>query len=456
MSSPIALPVWQEGVVRMPRPRLVVDVDVDVAIVGGGYTGLWTAYYLSELNPTLSIAVVEANYVGFGGSGRNGGWCSAFLPMSPDEMAAEHGHEAMDFIQREMFATVDEVGAVAAREGIDCGFTKGGTVTNASRETHVQRLRDYVASWHAAGFGGDDVRWIEPREMTSRIAVARSLGGVVSPHCAAIDPWRLVSGLAGVLERRGVRIFEASPATSIASRRVTTEMGEVRATWVVRAIESFGSQMADTARDIVPLYSLMVATEPLSKRVWDSLGWSGRETFADGRNMVTYAQRTSDDRIAFGGRGAPYHFGSKIDAAYEINETIHRRIEETMRENFPQIADARITHRWGGPVGAPRDWHAFANVDRTSGLCAGGGYVGDGVALANLVGRTLAHLIADTKEPITRSLLVDHRSQRWEPEPLRWLGVNGLLALTEQADRMERRRGKPARRILALRDRVLG
>ena len=456
MSSPTAVPVWQEGIVRMPRPRLVGDVDVDVAIVGGGYTGLWTAYYLSELDPTLTIAVVEANHVGFGGSGRNGGWCSAFLPMSPDEMGAEHGHEAMDFIQREMFATVDEVGAVSAREGIDCGFTKGGTVTNASSETQVERLRDYVSSWHAAGFSTDDVGWIEPREMTSRIAVARSFGGVSSPHCAAIDPWRLVSGVAIVLERRGVRIFEASRATSIAPRRVTTEHGELRAKWVVRAIESFGSQMGDTARDIVPLYSLMVATEPLSKRVWDALGWSGRETFADGRNMVTYAQRTSDDRIAFGGRGAPYHFGSKIDAKFELNEVIHRRIEETMRENFPQIGDAKVTHRWGGPVGAPRDWHAFANVDRDTGMCAGGGYVGDGVALANLVGRTLAHQIVDTKEPITRSLLVDHRSRRWEPEPLRWLGVNGLLALTDRADRIERRRGKPARRLLALRDRVLG
>ncbi|MFM9112515.1 MAG: NAD(P)/FAD-dependent oxidoreductase, partial [Actinomycetota bacterium] len=401
MSSPTALPVWQEGIVRMPRPRLVSDVDVDVAIVGGGYTGLWTAYYLGELDPTLTIAVVEANHVGFGGSGRNGGWCSAFLPMSPDEMVAEHGHEAMDFVQREMFATVDEVGAVSAREGIDCGFAKGGTVTNASSETQVERLRDYVSSWHAAGFSTDDVAWIEPREMTSRIAVARSFGGVSSPHCAAIDPWRLVSGLAIVLERRGVRIFEVSRATSIAPRRVTTEHGELRAKWVVRAIESFGSQMGDTARDIVPLYSLMVATEPLSKRVWDALGWSGRETFADGRNMVTYAQRTSDDRIAFGGRGAPYHFGSKIDAKFELNEVIHRRIEETMRENFPQIGDAKVTHRWGGPVGAPRDWHAFANVDRDTGMCAGGGYVGDGVALANLVGRTLAHQIVDTKEPIT-------------------------------------------------------
>ena len=168
---------------------------------------------------------------------------------------------------------------------------------------------------------------------------------------------------------------------------MTTTAGEVRAKVVVRAIESFASQMKPTKRSVVPLYSLMVATEPLPADVWRSIGWSGRETFADGRNMVTYAQRTADGRIAFGGRGAPYHFGSRIEDRFDRHDTIHRRLEETVREIFPQVADARITHRWGGPVGAPRDWHTFATIDRATGLCAGGGYVGDGVALANLVGQ---------------------------------------------------------------------
>jgi glycine/D-amino acid oxidase-like deaminating enzyme len=172
--------------------------------------------------------------------------------------------------------------------------------------------------------------------------------------------------------------------------------------------------------------------------------------------MVTYAQRTVDGRIAFGGRGAPYHFGSQIADRFDRHEGIHRKLEETVREVFPQVADAKITHRWGGPVGAPRDWHAFANVDHSTGLCAGGGYVGDGVALANLVGRTLAHQIADTGDPLTRSLLVGHTSKKWEVEPMRWLGVNGLLALTDFADRRERRTHQPSKRVLAVRDRLLG
>lgn len=450
-----ATPLWQDGDVVELRPTLDGTHEADVAIVGGGYTGLWTAYYLTSLVPHLRIVVIESRHVGFGGSGRNGGWCSAFLPMSPDEMANEHGHEAMHFIQRAMFATVDEVGRVAREEGIDCGFVKGGTLTSASNEAHVSRLRDYVASWHEMGFSPHDVCWQSPEEVSSRIAVARTLGGTYSPHCAAIQPWHLVRGLATVLERRGVAIFEGSPATRIVSGTVATSTGVVRARYVVRAIESFASQMRPTNRSIIPLYSLMVATEPLPDDVWSALGWANRETFADGRNMVTYAQRTTDGRIAFGGRGAPYHFGSQIADRFDLHTTIHRRLEESVREIFPQVSDAKFTHHWGGPVGAPRDWHAFVTADRSTGMYAGGGYVGDGVALANLVGRTLAHLIADTGDPLTRSLLVGHVSKSWEREPLRWLGINGLLTLTEFADRRERRTKRPSSRLLEVRDRLL-
>ncbi len=448
--------LWRDGAEIVQRQQLAAKIDCDVAIVGGGYTGLWTAYYLLELAPQLKIAIVETRHVGFGGSGRNGGWCVGFLPMSPSEMAIEHGVEPMRFIQKQLFATVDEVGEVAARENIDCGFHKGGTIETASNLAHVDRIRETVSSWRSAGFGEQDMRWESADEIRSRISLLTTFGGKFSPHCAAINPWQLVTGLARVLESRGVSIYEDSPAKTIEPHLVTTTGGELRAKWVVRAIESFGSQMKPTRRSIVPLYSLMVATEPLPESVWQSLGWANRETFADGRNMVTYAQRTADGRIAFGGRGAPYHFGSRIADRYDQHETIHRRLENTVRELFPQVGDAKFTHHWGGPVGAPRDWHAYANVDHASGMCAGGGYVGDGVALSNLVGRTLAHQIAETGDSLTRSLLVNHQSKQWEPEPLRWFGVNSLLALTELADRIERRTHRPVKRLLALRDRLLG
>ena len=294
MQSARAATLWQDGIVRTPKQELRGAHSFDVAIVGGGYTGLWTAYYLQQLAPALKIAIIEANYIGFGGSGRNGGWCSAFLPMSPSEMMEQHGLEAMLFAQQEMFATVDEVGEVAQRESIQCDFHKGGTITSASNPAHVQRLRDYVADWQKLGFGPDVLKWQTADDISERISVSRTFGGVYSPHCAVINPWKLVSGLADVVERRGVEIFENSSVINISERNVTTRAGHVTARWVVKAVESFGSQLNSMKRSIAPLYSLMVATEPLSADAWKSIGWNNRETFADGRNMVTYAQRTAD------------------------------------------------------------------------------------------------------------------------------------------------------------------
>ncbi len=450
------LALWQDGAVQTKRRQLVGNLNVDVAIVGAGYTGLWTAFYLTELDPTLSIAIIDSKQVGFGASGRNGGWCSALLPWSPAELEIRHGRKAMQFIQREMFATVDEIHRVTNVESIECDFAKGGTLTSASSPAHVDRLRKEVASWHKSGFDSVDMRWLEVDEIRNIINLATTYGGAFSPHCAALHPLKLVTELARVLERRGVQIFENSQAIAIESHQVTTLEGSLTARDIVRATEAYTSQLPGHRRAVVPLYSLMVATEPLPTSVWDALGWSQRTTLADGRNMVTYAQRTADGRIAFGGRGAPYHFGSAIHDRFDDDRKIHHKLEQTVRQLFPQIGDARFTHRWGGPLAGPRDWHSYATYDPITGLATGGGYVGDGVALSNLVGRTLSHFIVGTDHPLTRSLLGNHMSKQWEREPLRWLGINGLLALTEFADQHERRTGRASGGILRFRDRLMG
>lgn len=438
------------------RPRLDAHLDVDVAIVGAGYTGLWTAYYLKRRDPGLRIAIVEAQFAGFGASGRNGGWCSALLPMSFDAMAATHGRDGATRMQRAMNATVDEVGAVAALEGIDCGFTKGGTLRLARNPAHVERLQHAVAEHRAYGFGDDDLRWLEPDEARRTIGATQVEGGIYTPHCAAIHPARLVRGLASVVEASGVTLYEGSPVVAIEPRRVVTEHGSVRAEFVVRATEGFTPTLPGQRRRLVPIYSLMIATEPLPSTFWDEVGWSRRETFSDARRLVIYGQRTADDRIAFGGRGAPYHFGSSVKPEYDRNERVHRDIRSTLVELFPQLADAAITHRWGGPVGAPRDWYCSVGVDRSSGLAWAGGYVGDGVATTNLAGRTLCDLVTATTSDLTDLAWVDHRSRSWEPEPLRWLGINAMVRLPIGADAYERKHRRPEKWRSRIIDRVLG
>ncbi len=430
---------------ELTRPALSGDCHVDVAIVGGGFTGLWTAHSLLASGSTRSILVIESDRVGFGASGRNGGWASAFLPMGLESMAARSGRDGAIAMQRAMFDAVAEIGRVCRDEGIECDFAQGGTMTAATNPAHVGRLHAELADARSWGIGEADLRWLDRNEARSMVNASGLLGSLYSPHCAAVHPAKLVRGLARAVEARGVRIVEDTAATSIEPGQVRTNRGTVRAEVIIRATEGFTPTLAGHARDLVPLYSLMVATEPLPDHVWDELGWSNRATFADGRHLIIYAQRTADGRIAFGGRGAPYHFGSKIEPAFDNDAAVHDDIAATLTRLFPAAAPYAITHRWGGPLGAARDWWCSVGFDRATGLGWAGGYVGDGVTTTNLAGRTLADLVNGHDSDLTRLPWVGHRSRKWEPEPLRWIGINLGLVLPAGADRHEERTGRPER-----------
>jgi glycine/D-amino acid oxidase-like deaminating enzyme len=429
-----------------PRLPLAGDTTADVAIVGGGYTGLWTAYYLLKAEPTLDVVIVERDIAGFGASGRNGGWCSALFAASYDNIAKHHGRSGVIAMQRAMFETVDEVGSACLTEGIDADFHKGGTLTLVTAPMQEQRVRAYIAEARAWGFGDEDYRWLDETETRARIRVEGAGPAVFTPHCARIHPAKLVRGLARVVAGLGARIYELTPAIDIEPGIVTTARGTITAGTVVRATEAYTVQLPGHRRTLVPLYSLMVATEPLAEDVWRAIGWDGYETLHDGRHLLIYAQRTADGRIAMGGRGAPYSFGSKIDDTFDRVDVVHAAIEATLKALFPQAADARITHRWGGPVGVPRDWFSSVGYDPSEGIAWAGGYVGDGVSTTNLAGRTLRDLLLERDTELTRLPWVNHRSRRWEPEPLRWAGINLGIRLMGSADRQEERTGRPTKR----------
>ncbi len=345
-----------------------------------------------------------------------------------------------------MFATVDEVGRVLAGEGIDAGFCKGGTLTLVTSPAQLARVRALLEDDRAWGFGEGDFRWVERDELEGRVRVDGALGARYTPHCARLHPARLVRGLARKVEELGASIYESTRAESIEPGRVVTDRGTVHAPVVVRATEGYTTALRGMRRSLLPLYSLMVATEPLPDDAWKAIGWDGCETLHDGRHLLVYAQRTGDGRIAIGGRGAPYHFGSRVDDANDGNPRVFEGLEEVLRALFPALRGNRITHRWGGPLGVPRDWFSSVGFDRGSGLAWASGYVGDGVSTTNVAGRTLTDLILGRDSPLVRLPWVNHRSRRWEPEPLRWLGVNLGLKAMAHADRVEERTGRPTRR----------
>lgn len=433
----------------VPRAPLDRDEQVDVAIVGAGYTGLWTAYYLRTLQPDLRVAVIEAEVAGFGASGRNGGWCLGFIAGLDHQLGDVARRAPALALQRALFDTVDEVGRVAEREGIDCHYKKGGFLRVATNGPQLDGMRAEMQFYREIGFGDDVFRWLEPEEASQRARVAAGRGAIFSPHCAAIHPARLVRGLADRVESLGASIYERSPVLRIEDRRVVTPGGSIRADTVVRAIEGYTPRLPSERRTLIPLHSQMIATEPLPEEMWKEIGLAERETFDDSRRNVTYGQRTVDGRIAFGSRGL-YYYGSGIRDRLAQDDPIYDHVRNALLSLFPILADAKITHRWGGPLAVPRNWRPAVGLDRSSGLAWAGGYVGEGVAAANLAGRTVADLILQRDTELVRLPWVGKTWPKWEPEPLRWLGVKAVRILGNSCDRVEFRSDRTPRLRKAL------
>ncbi len=426
-----------------PRPGLTRDQRVDVVIVGAGFTGLWAARYLAEADPTLEILVLEAEVAGFGASGRNGGWCSALFPASLDALAALPGSSRERALAQHdtMCAGVDEVGRESSRLGTP--FTKGGTIVLARTAAQLRRAREEAE--HAHAWGRDDLQLLDQPSSEQIVRAAGVLGATYTPHCATVHPARLVRRLAEDVESRGVTIAEQTRVTRIEPGRVTTERGTVRADVILRATEGYTPTIEGQQRNLAPVYSLVIATEPLSAVIWEQIGLAERTTFSDHRHLIIYGQRSHDDRLVFGGRGAPYHFGSSIEPEFDCNPRVFRDLRKTLVDLFPVIESARITHQWGGVLGIPRDWCASVGLDASTGLGWAGGYVGDGVGTTNLAGRTLRDLVLGRSTVLTALPWVGHQSPKWEPEPLRWLGVNAGLQAMTVADHEESLTGRPSR-----------
>ncbi|MGZ4498299.1 MAG: NAD(P)/FAD-dependent oxidoreductase [Nocardioides sp.] len=427
-----------------PRPPLPGALEADVAVVGGGFTGLWTAYYLAEADPALRIVVLEAETAGFGASGRNGGWCSALFPRSLAGLAALGGTAGARAQHAAMRATLDEVVRVTTAEGIDADLAHGGTITLARTPVQLRRARAEVAEARAWMRDDEDVRLLDATEARAVLGATDVLGATYTPDCLAIHPAKLVRGLARAVERRGVTIHEHTRVTRVEPGRAVTTRGTVRARHVVRATEGYTASLAGHRRTLAPVYSLVIATEPLPAHVWDQVGLARRETFSDHRHLIVYGQRTADDRLVFGGRGAPYHLGSRVRPAFDDDRRVFAGLHDTLTAMLPAVRGARITHAWGGALGIPRDWCASVGLDRATGLAWAGGYVGDGVSTTNLAGRTLRDLVLGRDTALTRLPWVGHRSPAWEPEPLRWAGINAGLRVMTLADAEERLTGRPS------------
>jgi glycine/D-amino acid oxidase-like deaminating enzyme len=439
-----------------PRPALDTHVRADVAIIGAGFTGLWTAYYLKRQKPELSIVILEAQTAGFGASGRNGGWLMGNL-LGEDRLLASLSPQARHEAHHLLHGIPHEVNAVVTRERIDCHLRKGGVLYCAARYPEQrERLQAQLRDLRAAGLGEDDYRWLEAEELAQQVRMSRPYGALFSPHCATIDPARLVRGLAACVEAMGVRLYERTPVTDWQPGQVSTREGSVSAEWVVPAIEGYAAESAHLKPHQLPVQSLIVATEPLPRATWDAIGLDQGQAFSEASRQVTYAQRTLDDRLVFGARGG-YRYGGELRTNFKLTQDERSLRRYLFSELFPQLSSVPISHAWGGNLGMARRFQPHMLADRRNKLALSGGYGGEGVGASNLGGRTLADLILSKDTELTRQPWVYNDRPiaslaRWEPEPFRWLGYAAVLRSFIAEDRVLADLRSPAwRRRLVIR-----
>lgn len=433
-----------------PRPALEGSVEADVAILGAGYTGLWTAYYLLSADPSLDVTIVEGDIAGYGASGRNGAWCAPGLNISLTRLTKLHGREAARRTYLAVDEAVDEIGRVAESAGMDIEWRRGGELMVARGPHDEPALRAELAQLEEAGLA-EGWELLDAQATARRIRIAGASAGLYTADAAALQPAKLARGLARVVEGMGATIHERSEVTDFRERTggssgraaLVTDTGEVRANTVVLAGEAYLTRLRPLHRALIPVWSQIVLSEPLSAADWAAIGWEDHELVASPRLTVVYLSRTLDGRILFGGRGAPYRYGSLIRDEFGRHEPTFHVLRAMATEWFPRLGQVGFSHAWGGPLGMPRDWHPTISYDPRSGLASARGYVGHGVATSNLAGRTLAELILGRRTERTELPLVGHRSRDWEPEPLRWLGVRYTQAAIGRVDRRAERSGRP-------------
>ncbi len=428
-----------------PGAALDGDRSVDVAIVGGGFTGFWTAYFLKRAEPGLRIALLEREVVGYGASGRNGGFAMTLLNRGLHDMVQAFGDSATRDAHRAAAASVDGIGAFTREHAVECHYEKNGLIAVASDPSQGPRIEAEYREAERLGLAG--FRFLDRAAVQASAHSPTYECGVREETCAILDPARLVRGQGRVAAELGVEVCEATPVDDVRAegRRVTirTPYGVVRADQAVLATNAYSVHFPAIQRYVVPIYSYIVLTEPLTPALWDAIGWSGREGLEDRRTYLHYYRPTRDGRILFGGEDAPYFYGSSIGSQHDRNPEVFARLKDDLRRTFPPLAGIRFTHEWGGPVGLTVRFVPTFGTLEGGRIHYGFGYCGHGVGPTHLGGQILADLVLGRRSERTDLCFVRTTALPFPPEPLRYLGVTAARRALLRQDREHRPKVDP-------------
>jgi glycine/D-amino acid oxidase-like deaminating enzyme len=431
---------WWETEAVTPGPPLVGSEQADVCIVGGGYTGLWTAYFLKRAEPSLEVAVVERSWAGSGASGHNDGYAMSLLDMSLHHLVERHGPERATAAHEAAATSVLEIGEFCSEHGVDAQYELTGVASIAVNEGHRWRLERELEA--ARRIGADhDFTLLEGERARDAIGSPIVTALLREGRGAMLNPHRLVRGLARTVQEMGVRIFERSPAGEVAAGQVKTDLGMVEAERIVVATNAYQHRFAQFGDKVVPIWSYAMVTEPLSDEQRGRVRWEGREGFEDKRNFITVGRWTADNRVLWGGRLAPYFYGNDMDLRHTRNEAVFAELREAWRRYFPMWGDVVFSHAYGGCVAITAPFLPYVGT-LGDGVHYGYGYNGHGVAPSHTVGRSLCDLVLGRDTEHTELLFVDQSSEPGLPrEPLRFLGARLSAALLDRQDRRMDRGG---------------
>ncbi len=418
-----------------PCPPLKGNLDVDVAIVGGGFTGLSAAHFLKEASPGIEVALLEGEVIGHGASGRNGGFSMTLFGLTLSITAARFGKEKAKEAQHYMERAVDLLQELINRYGIDCDYEHPGFLRVATSEKYKKRILHEIELAHSLGLEG--IEWMDQKDLQDQVQSPLYKGAWWEPRCGLLNPAKLAWGWREVLANQGVDIYEQTPVSEIRRDKgklvLDVPWGQVRANKLVLATNAYSHLIPMLKRKQSPVWTHIVLTEPLRDEHFREIGWKGRQGIEDARNLVHYYRLTADNRLLMGGRDVSISFGTDMDQ--DRNEKTFLELERDVRELFPVLKDIQFTHHWGGPVSVPVDMAPAMGYVGDKNVVYSLGCVGHGVSMTHLNGQVIADLVREVKSELTDVFFVNRRTIPWPPEPFKYLAGRAILGYMHMEDK---------------------
>jgi len=416
-----------------PNPPVQGHLRVDVAIIGGGFTGLATAYNLCKDAPGLKIAVLEAEVIGFGASGRNGGFSMTLFGLEPAVTKALFGHQRTVEAHQYMERAVDYVDALVKEHDMQSDYEFPGFLRAATTPGYVKRIHHDLDILTSMGIKG--IEWIDTNTIRAEVDSPRFLGGWWEPRCGLLNPAKQARELKRIAEKYGAQIYEDTPVINIQRGKqftLYTPNGLLTAEKIVFATNAYSHLIPGLRSKQVPAFTHMVITEPLTQTQLKTIGWKNRQGIEDARNLVHYFRLTVDNRLAMGGSDVTISYGHEMER--DLNQRVFNDLERDVVWLFPNLKGIRFSHHWGGPVSVPIDLAPAIGYFNDPRAVYSLGCVGHGVSMTHLNGRTLADLVLERKTDLTDVWFINRRLIPWPPEPLRMVTshvIRGYLRIED-------------------------